>query len=68
MSNRKCEVCAETGILSAQFVRDEETEDASVFVKPCKNHDNDALMRKNLTAVQYPIVIVDDAVEATLVQ
>ena len=63
MSKHNCDVCARTGILSASLVRDEETGEASVFVKPCKNHDGDKLMKKNLSAIKYPIVIVEDVEE-----
>lgn len=51
MGKDSCETCASTGILSAQLVRDTETGERKVVVKPCTQHFGSALLDKNVAAI-----------------
>jgi hypothetical protein len=51
MGKDSCETCASTGILSAKLVRNEETGEKKIVVKPCTQHFSSNLLDKNVAAM-----------------
>lgn len=46
-----CEPCANTAILSAGVIKNDETGERKIIVRPCKRHFDKELLEKNLTAI-----------------
>ena len=62
MSNKPCDQCSKTGILSASLVSDPETGARYVQVIPCENHTDSILATKNVESIidksGYSVMVV----------
>lgn len=62
MSQKLCDACSRTGLLSAQLVKDQETNERYVAVVVCQGHTNPNLATKSIEAILagsgLPVVIL----------